>query len=188
MRIAIIYGTAAAPGRLARAQDAFRSIVEAEGVATETIDLHGTVLEGADGRAAGDHSAAVRGAIDVLSRAEAVVVFTPIYRAAAPGVLKNLLDLAPLEALENKPVAVVSMGGSDHHYLAADADLAPVLTWFGAITVPFRLYLRSSSFANGEPTAAAAAEIAAYARSVVDFARRMGGVEIRPRPLSAPRP
>lgn len=187
MHIAIIYGTAAAPGRLTAAMHRFQSCVVAAGVESGLVDLHAHPLEGADGRPVAQCSDAVRAAVDQLSQADAVIGFVPIYRASAPGVLKNLLDLTPLEALENKPFAVVAMGGSDHHYLAADADLAPILTWFGAVSVPFRLYLRPASFAAGVLTEAASAEIASYAHSFLDFTRRLEGLSVWPRPLAAPR-
>lgn len=147
--------------------------------------MHAHPLEGADGRPVAQCSDAVRSAVDLLSRADAAIGFVPIYRASAPGVLKNLLDLTPLEALENKPFAVVAMGGSDHHYLAADADLAPILTWFGAVPVPFRLYLRPASFEAGVLTEAAAADIDRYAQSFLDFTRRIEGLSVLPRPLAA---
>jgi NAD(P)H-dependent FMN reductase len=37
------------------------------------------------------------------------------HRANYPGILKNLLDITPVEALQNKPVGIVAMGGSPHH-------------------------------------------------------------------------
>ena len=55
--------------------------------------------------------------------AGAVLIGAPVYRASFPGVLKNLLDIAPVEALQNKPVGILAMGGSAHHYLAVDTQL-----------------------------------------------------------------
>ena len=55
--------------------------------------------------------------------ASAVLIAAPVYRASYPGVLKNLLDIAPVEALQGKPVGIVAMGGSAHHFLGVDWQL-----------------------------------------------------------------
>ena len=71
----------------------------------------------------------------------------PVYRASYPGVLKNLLDQTPPEGLQNKPVGIVAMGGSPHHFLGVDWQLREVLTWFGALVAPTSVYLTGNDFA-----------------------------------------
>ncbi|MCH7621423.1 MAG: NAD(P)H-dependent oxidoreductase [Chloroflexi bacterium] len=74
------------------------------------------------------------------------LIATPIYRAAFTGALKNLLDLVPVEGLMGKVCGLVGMGATDHHYLAVDTQLGPVLAWFGAHLVPVAVYLQSRQF------------------------------------------
>ena len=50
----------------------------------------------------------------------------------AANALKNLLDHVPVEGLMGKACGVVAMGASDHHYLAIDTQIRPVLAWFSA--------------------------------------------------------
>jgi FMN reductase len=69
----------------------------------------------------------VSAAIDQVARATAVVVATPVYKAAYSGVLKVFLDLLPQTALKNKAVLPLATGGSPHHMLALDYALRPVL-------------------------------------------------------------
>jgi FMN reductase len=66
-------------------------------------------------------------AIAQVARATAVVVATPIYKAAYSGVLKLFLDLLPQTAFKGKTVLPVATGGSPHHMLALDYALRPVL-------------------------------------------------------------
>jgi hypothetical protein len=73
-----------------------------------------------------------RSAQTLAELARAVVFAAPVYRASYPGVLKNLLDLLPVEALRAKPVGILAMGASAHHYLGVDTHLRAVLAWFGA--------------------------------------------------------
>jgi len=71
-------------------------------------------------------------AINQVARAQAIVVATPVYKAAYSGVLKVLLDLLPQTALKEKAVLPLATGGSPHHMLALDYALRPVLQSLGA--------------------------------------------------------
>jgi FMN reductase len=64
--------------------------------------------------------------------AEAVVVSTPVYKAAYSGVLKAFLDLLPQDGLAGKLVLPMATGGSQSHMLALDYALRPVLAALGA--------------------------------------------------------
>ncbi|MEU5401384.1 NADPH-dependent FMN reductase [Streptomyces sp. NPDC005963] len=68
----------------------------------------------------------------LFEEADAVVVGTPVYKAAYSGLLKALLDLLPQYALEGKTVLPLATGGSLAHVLAIDYALRPVLTAMGA--------------------------------------------------------
>ena len=69
----------------------------------------------------------IAAAIDQVARARAIVVATPVYKAAYSGVLKVFLDLLPQTALKNKTVLPLATGGSPNHMLALDYALRPVL-------------------------------------------------------------
>lgn len=69
----------------------------------------------------------IAAAIEQVARARAVVVATPVYKAAYSGVLKVFLDLLPQTALKDKVVLPLATGGSPHHMLALDYALRPVL-------------------------------------------------------------
>lgn len=73
-----------------------------------------------------DHPEIVK-ALAQVQRARAIVVATPVYKAAYSGVLKVFLDLLPQTALKEKTVLPLATGGSPHHMLALDYTLRPVL-------------------------------------------------------------
>ena len=60
--------------------------------------------------------------IDKIIEADAVVFGTPMYRGTYTGLLKNVFDLIPNDALIGKPVGLIATGGSDHHYLALEHE------------------------------------------------------------------
>ena len=66
-------------------------------------------------------------ALDQVQRARALVIATPVYKAAYSGVLKVFLDLLPQTALKHKVVLPIATGGSPNHMLALDYALRPVL-------------------------------------------------------------
>jgi FMN reductase len=74
----------------------------------------------------------VRAAIDMVHRASALVIATPVYKAAYSGVLKVFLDLLPQTAFKDKLVLPLATGGSPNHMLALDYALRPVLQSLGA--------------------------------------------------------
>ncbi|WP_170984234.1 NADPH-dependent FMN reductase [Rhodoligotrophos defluvii] len=188
MNIVLIYGTAAPAGRLAKAMRAVTErIWPADGAHATVIDLAEISLPFAGATPWDRLSDQVREAIETVVAANAVIIFSPVYRASAPGSLKNFLDLLPVEAFEAKPVAIVAMGATHHHFLAVEADLHPILSWFGAILLP-SLYLSSASFEQGELTGNTADDLAAYTSSVLDAARRLHGLRFMPRPLAAAKP
>lgn len=100
--------------------------------------------------------------------------------------LKNLLDLLPVPALRDKPVGLVVVGGSLHHYLAVDSHLRLVLAWIGALAAPTSVYLTGQDFGEDRtPLDAATAELAELHRTVLVLAERLRGEHLGPEPLAA---
>ena len=76
--------------------------------------------------------AAIQAAVRQVAEARAIVIATPIYKAAYSGLLKVFLDLLPPDALRGKTVLPMATGGSPAHLLALDYALHPVLSSLGA--------------------------------------------------------
>lgn len=68
----------------------------------------------------------------LVAAADALVIATPVYKAAYSGVLKTFLDLLPQDGLKGKLVLPLATGGSQSHMLALDYALRPVLSALGA--------------------------------------------------------
>lgn len=74
-------------------------------------------------------------AILQLQRSSAIVVATPVYKAAYSGLLKAFLDLLPQDALRGKVVLPIATSGSLAHCLSIEYALKPVLCALGAQTI-----------------------------------------------------
>lgn len=75
-----------------------------------------------------------------VAEATAVVIATPVYKAAYSGVLKAFLDLLPQDGLAGKLVLPLATGGSQSHMLALDYALRPVLAALGARQILSSIY------------------------------------------------
>jgi len=186
-RIVAVIGAVTPPGRLTAAVTAMLESARADGHGVTVIDLGSVKLDFADGRPASDHdddSATVLAAIDA---AECVLLATPVYRATLTGALKNLLDLVPVEGLRNKPVGILAMGATAHHFLGAESHLRDILAWFGAFTLPTAVYLQGSDFDSGQPVPAARERLEALTASAISAAEWSGRSGLGPTPLAGMR-
>jgi FMN reductase len=187
-RLTAVLGSATPPGRLRRAlEEAIARAQDAQLVQACLIDLAQVDVAAADGRppaALGDDTAAV---LEALASADVVLLATPVYRGSITGVLKNLLDHTPVEALERKPVAIVAMGASQHHYLGAERHLRDVLAFFGALVCPVAVYLSSADFTDGAPGESAAAQLDALLGELAALSRAATPGPHALRPLAARR-
>jgi FMN reductase len=182
----MVVGAATPPGRLAAAIAVAAQAARTGGVAVDILNLAEVPVEICDGRALEAYGEATRQAVARIAAVGAVLIGAPVYRASFPGVLKNLLDITPVEALQNKPVGIVAMGGSPHHYLAVDSQLRAVLAWFGALVAPTAVYLTGGDFRDGRLTSDTARnDLAALTGTLITLMRRLDPASLGPSPLAA---
>jgi NAD(P)H-dependent FMN reductase len=145
---------------------------EAEpGAEVELLDLGTQRIQLCDGRSLADYDDATTAAVELVVGADAYVVGTSIYRAAYSGVLKNLLDILPADAMADKAAAMVATGGSRDHYLVLDYALRPVLIAMRARVTAGVLYADPDAMPDGEPSGELRDVAAALATELVRAAR-----------------
>ncbi len=180
----MIVGAATPPGRLAAAI-AFAAGTVAD-AAVDVLNLADTPVEICDGRTLDQYGESTRAAIGKIADAAAVLIAAPVYRASYPGVLKNLLDTTPVEALQAKPVGIVAMGGSPHHFprrrlaAARGADLVRRAGGSGQ-----RVYITGGDFKDGQlASESARSDLAALVQTLLILSRLERG-SLGPKPLAA---
>ena len=82
----------------------------------------------------------VKRAVQAVADAHGVVIATPVYKAAYPGVLKAFLDLLPQLGLTGKIVLPLAVGGSLAHVLAIDYAMRPILSSLNALHITGGLF------------------------------------------------
>ena len=184
-----IHGTVTRPGRLYRALEVALGGLEGVdgGPAAGVLHLGDYRISFADGRPLADYDDDTAAVVERVCGADMFLIATPVFRASFTGALKNLLDHIPVEGLRGKACGLVGMGATEHHYLSVDAQLRPVLAWFGAHVVPGMVYLQSRHFQDGQLVdARAAADLQSLARAVAALHRAaVGGALSGPPPLAA---
>ena len=183
-----VVGSVTPPGRLnAAIALAVETAAARPGVSASLLNLADHRISFADGRAPdtfGDDTGTV---VARVAASDCVLLASPVYRGTFTGALKNLLDLTPLEALRAKPVGIVAMGATPHHYLGVDWQLRAVLAWFGARVVPTSVYLEGAHFREGAlADEASRAALADLVSALLDMPNAAGGA-LGPPPLAAGR-
>ena len=181
-------GAVTAPGRLnAAIQYAVERASAQPGVSATLLNLADYRVSFADGRPPDRFTDDTARVVATLAESDAALIASPVYRGSFTGALKNLLDLTPVDALRSKPIGIVAMGATLHHYLGVDWHLRAVLAWFGARVVATSVYLESAHFRDGaladQPSRSALADLV---NALLDMPTAGGGA-FGPPPLAAGR-
>jgi len=112
----------------------------------------------------------VRSVIREIEAADVLVVGTPVYKGSYTGALKHLFDMIPPQALSGKPVLLAATGGSPLHGLVTEHQLRPLISFFGAHTIPTAIYATDVDFEDYRLVSAEiAGRIARAAREIARF-------------------
>jgi FMN reductase len=157
-------------------------------VSAEVLALGDRDVAMCDGRDPALYDGDTGKVIDEVVVADALLVGTPMYRGTYTGLLKNLFDVLPNHALRGKPVGLVATGGTDHHYLAIEHGLKPVVGFFDGYVVPGSVYANNEHYADGALVAEDIRDsLARLANRVVEFAQRVPRDLVDVAPLRIPR-
>lgn len=99
-----------------------------------------------DGRDYRDYEGDTKFVTETLMAADAIIIGTPTFQASIPGTLKNIFDLLPVNALRDKVVSVIVTAGSAKHYLMAEQQLKPILSYMKAHIVPTYVFIEEKDF------------------------------------------
>jgi FMN reductase len=186
-----IVGSVTPPGRLLSAT---RWLLDSARATTadldvELINLAEKKIAFADGRPPEKYDDDTAAIVESVRSADVVVIASPVYRGSFTGALKNLLDHLPVESLAGKPVGIIAMGATQHHYLGVDWHLRDVLAWFGALVVPTSVYLASADFVDGKLVDSAIQDLRDLTDALLKLTKVAPprGTFLGPKPLAARR-
>lgn len=112
----------------------------------ELIDLGDYKLEFSDGRSYMDYTGDTKVVLEKIMAADAYIIGTPVFQASIPGTLKNLFDLLPVNGFKDKVIGIVVTAGSSKHYLVAEQQLKPILSYMRAVVVPKYVFIEEKQY------------------------------------------
>ena len=87
---------------------------------------------------------------ETIMEADAIIIGTPIFQASIPATLKNIFDLLPVNAFRDKVVSMLVTAGSPKHYLIAEQQLKPILSYMKAQIVQTYVFIEEKDFHRKE--------------------------------------
>lgn len=140
----------------------------------ETINVRDLNIELCDGRDPALYEGDTKTLIEKIVAADALIIGTPVYRGSYTGILKNVFDVIPNDALVGKPVGIVVTGSTQHHYLTIEHEIKPLLGFFHAHALPGGVYLTPEHYNDSVLVDEGALErLQQLAIAIVQFAKHV---------------
>ena len=141
-----------------------------DSISIESFNVGEYNIQYCDGRDPTKYEGDAKLIINKIMEADALLIGTPMYRGSYTGMLKNVFDIIPNDALQGKPVGLIATGGSDHHYLALEHELKPLLGFFYAIVIPGCVYASNEHYSNRDLVNKDVLErLDSLAKAIVDY-------------------
>ena len=137
--VLILSGSPSATSRTERLARSLGARLAARGVTSSLLDLR--TLPAEDLMHARFDAPSIALATARVAAADALVIATPVYKAAYSGLLKTFLDVLPQFGLRGKVVLPIATGGSLAHVLAIDYALRPVLNSLDPVHIVSGLFV-----------------------------------------------
>lgn len=114
------------------------------------LDLADYEMQFSDGRNYLEYTGDTGHVTKTIMEADAIIIGTPVFQASIPAALKNIFDLLPQNAFLNKVVSLVVTAGSSKHYLIAEQQLKPILSYMKAQIVQTYVFIEEKDFYRKE--------------------------------------
>lgn len=124
-------------------------VLEADGHRVTLVDLRDYTLPFCDAGSAYEHPH-VGFLSELIHRATAVIVATPIYNYDGNAVLKNLIELTGNHAWEGKVVGFLCAAAGKSSYMSIMGFANSLMLDFRSVIVPRFVYATGEAFTNGQ--------------------------------------
>lgn len=114
------------------------------------LDLADYDLVFSDGRNYFDYEGDTKFVTTEIMEADALIFGTPVFQGSIPATLKNIFDLLPVNAFMDKVASIVVTAGTAKHYLVAEQQLKPILSYMKAQIVPTYVFLEEEDILRTE--------------------------------------
>lgn len=116
------------------------------------LDLKDYDIQFSDGRNYLEYDGDTGYVVKTIMAADMVIIGTPIFQASIPAPLKNIFDLLPENAFIDKIVGLIVTAGSAKHFLVAEQQIKPILSYMKAQIVQTYVFIEEQDFYQKEIT------------------------------------
>jgi FMN reductase len=110
------------------------------------LDLKELDIAFSDGRNYLDYTGDTGYLTKTVMDADVIFIGSPTFQGSIPATLKNIFDLLPENALYHKTVAIIMTAGTPKHFLVAETQLKPILSYMKANIVPNYVFIEDKDF------------------------------------------
>ena len=103
----------------------------------------------ADALLTGFATGSLRGALDAVRDADAVIAVTPVFQASFSGLFKTFVDVLDEGALRGTPVLLGATAGTARHSLVLEHAMRPMFAYLKAVVVPTAVFAASEDWGAG---------------------------------------
>ncbi|MBO0810428.1 MAG: NAD(P)H-dependent oxidoreductase [Microlunatus sp.] len=89
-------------------------------------------------------------AIELLARADGVIVSAPVYKAGPSGLFTSFFHVLDNDLLIGKPVILAATAGTARHALVVDDQMRGLFAYLRTLTVPTSLFAASEDWSTSE--------------------------------------
>ncbi|MFD1452806.1 MULTISPECIES: NADPH-dependent FMN reductase [Oceanobacillus] len=114
----------------------------------ELIDLKEYNIVFSDGRPYQDYTGDTDIVLKKIMQADRYLIGMPVFQASIPGTLKNIFDLLPMDAFQNKIVGLLATAGTAKHYLVPEQHVKPILHYMHARVIPKYVFIEEKDYTN----------------------------------------
>ena len=130
------------------ARVALRAEQRGRAVSATVIDLRSLSQEIATALVSQLHGTRLTAAVEALASADGLVVSTPVYKAAASGLLTSFFHVLDNDLLIAKPVVLAATAGTARHALVVDEQLRSLFAFLRTLTAPTSLFAAPEDWAD----------------------------------------
>ncbi|RGR87282.1 NADPH-dependent FMN reductase [Heyndrickxia coagulans] len=114
------------------------------------LDLADYDVQFSDGRHYMDYEGDTKFVAQTVMEADTLIIGTPVFQASIPATLKNVFDLLPEKSLRDKVASIIVTAGSPKHYLIAEQQIKPILSYMRAQIVQSYVFIEEKDFYRKE--------------------------------------